>query len=98
MNDKQYTRILGCICLSLIGVIVGLVIIIGVEHTKHVQYEQAACILSDVCSFSLESDCLDLPGFEDRYYDALDNLDCHDMTIDRKFVEQLKWCYTPEQR
>ena len=98
MKKITFEQALMMLVLSLFGCCIGLIIALAAEHHNRVQYEQAACILSDVCRFSLESDCLDLPGFEDRYYDALYNLDCHDMTIDRKFVEQLKWCYTPEQR
>lgn len=93
MNDKQYTRILGCICLSLIGVIVGLVLIIGIEHTKRVQYEQAACALSDVCHAALDHDDLDAIAFEEIYEDVTGNLDCYGMCIDREFITNLSWAY-----
>ena len=93
MHSTSLERILTCVCLTLIGVIVGMAIVLHKEHTSRVQYEEAACVLSDVCHFSLDDEYLDAPGFEDRYYDVLDNLDCHDMHITREFVEHLSWCY-----
>ena len=86
-------RRLALLCLSLIGVIVGLVIIIAAEHQQKVQYEQAACILSDVCHRALDFEDLDAISFEEIYYDTTQNLDCYNLEVDRDFVEHLCWAY-----
>lgn len=93
MKHTALERRLALLCLSLVSVIVGLVIIIAAEHTKCVQYEQAACALSDVCHVALDHDDLDAIAFEEIYGDVVDNLDCYGMCIDRDFVEHLCWAY-----
>lgn len=86
-------RRLALLCLGFIGCILGLIICFAAEHTKRVQYEQAACILSDVCHRALDRKDLDATDFEEIYYDTTQNLDCYNLEVDRNFVEHLCWAY-----
>lgn len=93
MKKITFEQALMMLVLGLIGCCIGLILCFAAEHQKRVEYEQAACMLSDICHASLDSEYLDHPGFEDRYYGMLDNLDCYNVCIDREFVESLSWCY-----
>lgn len=93
MKSTSLERILVCVCLSSIGVIVSLAVWLNVEHNKRVQYEQAACALSDVCHAALDHDDLDAISFEEIYGDVVGNLDCYNMCIDKEFIENLYWAY-----
>jgi hypothetical protein len=86
-------RHLTLLCLGFIGCILGLIICFAAEHTKRVQYEQAACALSDVCHAALDCEDLDAIAFEEIYEDVTGNLDCYGMCIDRKFITDLSWAY-----
>lgn len=90
-NHKELT--LFYFCLAFIGTSIGFAICFVTEHAQTVKYRQAARILSDVCHMSLDDENLDQSGFEERYYDVLDNLDCYDLAIDKDFVEHLSWGY-----
>ena len=93
MKHTALERRLALLCLGFIGCILGLILCFAAEHTKRVQYEQAACALSDVCHVALDHEDLDAIAFEEIYGDVVDNLDCYGMCIDRDFVEHLCWAY-----
>lgn len=52
-------------------------------------YKEAACILNDICRQAIDNQDLDQPGFEDMYYDTVDNLDCYKVHIDKEFIDSL---------
>lgn len=50
-------------------------------------------MLSTLCKTALQHEDLDATSFEELYYDTVDNLDCHGLSIDRDFIEDLRWAY-----
>ena len=93
MKKITFEQALMMIVLALVGTCIGLILCFAIEHHKRVQYEEAACALSDVCHAALDHDDLDAIAFEEIYEDVVGNLDCYGMTIDRKFITNLSWAY-----
>lgn len=81
------------IALSLI-VLFALIVLQAYQSDKRTKrYKEAACVLSTICQTALQKEHLDATSFEELYYDAVDNMDCHGLSIDRDFIEDLRWAY-----
>ena len=94
MKKITYEQALLMLVLGLIGCCVGLTIIFAAEHHKRVQYEQAACVLSDVVRRTIGHERnLEEPICDEMYEEVIDNLDCYNVCIDKDFIENLYWAY-----
>ena len=51
----------------------------NLDHSKDYTI---ACVLSDICRIALDDPNLDRPGFEDLYWDVIDNLDIENISAD----------------
>jgi hypothetical protein len=63
------------------------------SNKQATRYKEAACVLSTICQTALQKEHLDAISFEELYYDTVDNMDCHGLSIDRDFIEDLHWAY-----
>ena len=81
------------IALSLI-VLFALIVLQDYNSSKQAKrYKEAACVLSTLSQTVLQKEDLDATSFEELYYNTVDNLDCHGLSIDRDFIEDLHWAY-----